>query len=692
MRIILLLLIVNVAATPALAQTSSARQPATTQPPAATILSRTDGAVFVKTGSADERRARTDDRLFSDDAIRTAKGYAQLLQVAKPNSQYELKPQSRVSLRVLDGAGDFRTRLERGTMIVRESVAGRATPRDCNRGASGMTVEVPDGTATGCGTEWSIQVSEPDPAGRVTVTVAVPDGAVQLSNEIGTVTVRENRVGQMRRGEAPQELRLIQPGDRVQFVEYYQASAASYAAAGVEVGQTADAIDKLAQSISASSSAAEQLALVDLLLAAGDYTGARDRASQGGAQYPANGRFDAMRAQVELLEGGENWYDLGTKYADEATKKSPSIVDGWLVSGQLGCRGGDATKARNGFTEATKVAPKDPRGFLGLSTVATELEDLALARRQLEEAGTLRPNDPEHLAQLGTVEALENRLQSAHKRFDESLATAPTNYLARTGKALVSLKQGKAEAAEELLRTTTLLQPRYARAHQLMAVAHYRQDGFADAALSDLKRASGADEKDPAPYFLKAMIDTDYFRPDAAMAAARTAQINLPFLKSLNQVANNQKGTANLGNAFAFVGLEDWAEHFAQESYLSSWAGSHFFLGDRYPGRFNKNSEYFQGLLSDPTVFGASPRFEALVQKPGTYVTAGTRMEVDNYDPRFLDTIPYLTLNGYNNARIPVAYFVNATTQEGRYLGNTDERLKQTVPYGTGAIGLRPTP
>lgn len=698
-HIIPLLIIVALSATPALAQTPPAGKreaPA----PLATIFTLTDGAVWVKRGSAGETRANLNDPLSSGDAIRTKDGVASLLQTAEPMAQYQVQRNTQV---LIEREGDFPTRLERGKIVIREATSGGI--------CSGTTVNVPGGTAKACGTEWSIEVvepqsgSEPDKNGKATVTVVVSEGSVQLRSKnpdhpVVTV-VPGDQVGQMLEGDPPR-LRLIQPEDRVQFVEYYEASPKSYLAAGVAPGKTTDAIGILEPLMTTGGSAAQRLAFVDLLLAAGDYAGAREWARKGRDQYPRDAEFDAISGRVELLAGDANWYELGIKYADAATKKDPSFVDGWLVLGQLGYRGGEKEQARNGFTMATEVAKNDPRGYLGLSTVAIELEDFALARYHLEKAkplveaageaaARLPSSYLEYLSQRATLDGLENRLRSAQMGFDEVLAKAPTDYLARTGKALVSLKQGNQEAAELDLLEATLLQPRYARALQLMAVTHYRKEDFADAALGDLKRAMTSDDKDPVPYFLKAMIDTDYFRPNAAMDAAREAHLRLPYLKSLNQVANTQKGTANLGNTFAFVGLEDWAEHFAQESYFSSWAGSHFFLGDRYPGRFNKNSEYFQGLLTDPTVFGASTRFEALVQKPGTHLTVGTRMEGDNYKTRLLTTSPYLTLNGYNNASIPMAYFLNAATEEGRYLGRTDERLKQSVPYGTAAIGLRPT-
>ena len=79
----------------------------------------------------------------------------------------------------------------------------------------------------------------------------------------------------------------------------------------------------------------------------------------------------------------------------------------------------------------------------------------------------------------------------------------------------------------------------------------------------------------------------------------------------LSATPQDDKGAmlVNLGASLAFFGMEDWALELAQQSFSPYWGASHLFLADRYPGEFNKNSELFQGFLTDPMAFGASQRF-----------------------------------------------------------------------------------
>jgi hypothetical protein len=206
-----------------------------------------------------------------------------------------------------------------------------------------------------------------------------------------------------------------------------------------------------------------------------------------------------------------------------------------------------------------------------------------------------------------------------------------------------------------------------------------------DLALRELARASELDDKDPLPHLFASMIQTDLFLAADAVASSRKAIERLPYLKSLNQVANDQQGAANLGRALAFFGLEEWALNRAQESYYPYWAGSHLFLSDRYPGQFNKNSELLQGFMTDPTVFGASNRFKSLVQTPGHYASAVAGY---NYSDEIKAWLGDARINGLVHAGMPIAYFADYDSRHFRSIG--DERGPSDGRIYTGALGVRP--
>src|SRR5262249_17323751 len=160
----------------------------------------------------------------------------------------------------------------------------------------------------------------------------------------------------------------------------------------------------------------------------------------------------------------------------------------------------------------------------------------------------------------------------------------------------------------------------------------------------------------------------------------------LPYLKSLNQVANDLQGSANLGRALSLFGLEEWAQNRAQESYFPYWAGSSLFLADRYNGEFNKNSSLLQGFIADPTVFGASNRSPTLLQSPGQY---GRLLGGYGHSDEVHALIPIARYNGLSvGAGFPIAWLADADVSRFTFTG--DRHGSSDGHTITAAAGARP--
>ena len=74
-------------------------------------------------------------------------------------------------------------------------------------------------------------------------------------------------------------------------------------------------------------------------------------------------------------------------------------------------------------------------------------------------------------------------------------------------------------------------------------------------ALEAFEKAATLDDKDPLPHLMKGLAYYDSLELGKAIEAAREALVRMPFLKSLNQVLTDQKGSANLGSALAAFGM-----------------------------------------------------------------------------------------------------------------------------------------
>jgi tetratricopeptide (TPR) repeat protein len=582
-------------------------------------------------------------------------------------------------------------KVDRGTVL--KQSAGRSWTQSKNVPNS-LTVETPSALAAIRGTDWELVV---DTDGASTLTVL--SGEVVLSNEMGSVNITAGEQAYAQKGVAPVKRILQNPRDRVQWVSSFSVDARRYPelddpaqrglwpelqqlGALLRAGDLAAArsiVDRLAAQTPASATAL--LLRADFQVLDGEIDAAMVALRAGASQFPQDERFEVGRARLHLVLDQAEAARTALTAARMRHSQSEEVM---IAEGELERFLGHATAATAAYRSALAVAPQSARAWQGLGTVQSEREDVANARDSLQRALALDPNESGLRGELGTLETFADQLPAARAAFTQALETRADDYVALTGLALVDLKAGHTDEAMTRLLAATLIEPRYARAQTYLAVAYYQQGRLRDA-LFALARARELDAKDPLPDLLASIIHNDLLQPGGALATARRALSLMPYLKSLNQIANDMKGGANVGSALAAFGLEDWARSYAQDSYYPFWAGSHLFLADRYAGEFNKKSELFQGFLADPTVFGASNRFSTLVPRPGTYWTLGTHLNTSR-DLQLSEGT--LTANSYANSAFPVAYFAEVIRQNVR-----PDRLDFGADSNTYtlALGARPT-
>ncbi len=577
--------------------------------------------------------------------------------------------------------------------------AGRAWTQTKRADGSRLNLETPAATAAIRGTDWDISVEDD---GRTLITVL--SGTVEFSNAQGSVSVGANEAALAEVGKAPVKLVLSQPRDRIQWVNALRADPVPHlsaeavpaalvpvrdalaardlaaaraalaqarttaapawvdvfdAAVALQAGDLLAARGSLARQVAAANAAPLPAWLMqsDVQLMEGDGAAAADTLRAALQRWPAHPALVAQLARVQILSDRVD--EAAATLAPAQGTAHPDLA---LVRAELARRRGDAPGTLAAYAEAQTLAPGDARAWQGLGSAHAEREDPRPARENLRRALQLSPQSPGAWGELGTLETFVNQFTEAGQAFATALGDNPADYVALTGQGLLHLKQGQPDAALDAFLRAGVMEPRYARAKTWTAVAYYQLGRHQDA-LTTLQQATVLDDKDPVPYMLLAQIHTDLFQPGEAVEAARAAVVRMPYLKSLNQVANDQKGSANLGASLAFFGMEDWAMELAQQSFYPYWGGSHLFLADRYAGEFNKNSALFQGFLTDPMAFGASQRYSSLLQKPGSHVTVSTWTEQEFYNMR----APSITFNGMDNRQVPVSWFAKVQKARGSH-------------------------
>lgn len=620
---------------------------------AAEILSLQGAGDQRSASAADWQPARQAQPLAAGDFVRT-RDAARMALVFADETQLRLHQNTVLQVKAVATPGQNTTALRLD--------AGRAWTQTRRPPGSPLQLETPAATAAIRGTDWDISV-EPD--GRTLLTVL--SGTVEFGNTQGQVSVGPNEAALAEVGKAPVKMLLAQPRDRVQWVNALQADPLPHLRADTPPTGLQPVLDALAARNPEAARAALAPARTGapaawvaaleaaIALQSGDLPGARAQLARVVAAGTAPLAVWLMQSDLMLMEGNGKAALQTLRAALVRWPAHPALRAQQARVQLLTDRLDDARATLAAYTDATRLAPGDARGWQGLGSAHTEREDTAPARQHLRQALQLDPHSAGAQGERGTLETFSNRFVEAESAFATALDSNPADYVALTGQGLLRLKQGQPEAALDAFLRAGVMEPRYARAKTWTAVAYYQLGRHRDA-ITTLEQAGVLDDKDPLPHMLLAQIHTDLFQPGEAVEAARTALQRMPYLKSLNQLANNQKGSANLGATLAFFGMEDWALEMAQQSFSPYWGGSHLFLADRYPGEFNKNSALFQGFLTDPMAFGASQRHASLLQQPGSHGAVGLTLDSDFYRLN----APSLTLNGLDNSRVPVSWFLKA--------------------------------
>ncbi len=545
-----------------------------------------------------------------------------------------------------------------------------------------LKMETPSATMSIRGTDWEVEVG---PDGRTQLVVL--SGLVSMENELGSIEVGHGEAAVAEQGKAPVKLILLNPASRVQWVSSWRPQPSRWvgkedkryaAVVGIiETGDYAAALQAL-QPMTSQDAVAAVLA-ADLLIFQGENEAAVTLLQAHASGSKANPLAAALLARAWVRT---DHFPEAETLLDATLTINPAHIELLLARGELMILQGQAEQAKRTYNEVLKLEPDHPEAWYGLGLIEAERENVREAKTLLNSALASNPHLSKAAAELAAVETFAGDLNTSEKLLDDLLRREPDNYVALTARGINRLKAKRTnEALEDFLRVG-LIEPRYARAWLYSGVAFY-QLGESDRALQAFKRAAALDVHDPIPHLLQSVVEADALDYGASIKAAGEAQERMPYLKSLNQVANSQKGNANLGSSLASFGMEEWATYYADEAYSPYWAGSHLFRADRYTGKFNKNSELFQGFLSDPTVFGASNRNSSLVNAPGHYGRVDMMLERTNWQQAALIG----TVNGLTVTPRPFAYFVSGDLSSGDARDDASSAHGENITLG---LGMKP--
>ena len=652
------------------------------------------------------RAASVGQRIMPGGIARTGSG-AQMALLLADRTQLRLDQNAQVQLRELGSGAQSQSslRLDAGRSWANaRPPAGAPTHMTSTSTAQSprVSLQTPSASLSIRGTSWMVSV---DIEGKTEVLVV--DGEVDLSDPQGQGALRITRgeAASVAIGALPQRLIVTNPLERVQWVSAWRLHPRRWIGSVPiqlhthAISQAVNLIDQ--GDMSAAKALLEtqkdlisKLLLADIAMFQGDLEGVQERltpwlSDQGvvspKALPPSLHASDtkpwhldeslflgasamALWAKVLLAQGRSH---DAQRVLSQALAQNPQSIALWLQQAYTALFEGRVELVRDAIAHALKLDASDAEGWLLLGVLECERENFRAAQMALSEALKLEPKMAQAHAELGTVYTLSGKHGLAERSFTEALRLQADALSALTGRGMLRLKQGNEQAALEDFLRAGVIEPRYARAWFYAALAYYQLGDFPRAEQA-LKRLRELDPNDPLAPMLQSLLSLDRLDYAQAIDAASQAQQRIGFLKSLNPIQANQKGSANLGSARAAFGLEDWAQFYAASLAGPWWATSHFFQSDRQNPGFVKNAYLYQGFITDPLSFGVSAKRVSLIASEGHYQRFDRYQEWADWQ----QTVNLLTFNGLWTAetKLPLselnsslagAYFVNLDRSDG---------------------------
>lgn len=423
------------------------------------------------------------------------------------------------------------------------------------------------------------------------------------------------------------------------------------------------------------------LATASALAYTGGYPEAEKTCREYWERYPYDERFPVLLGSIYVAM---DELEKARREIEKAQAMNADYGPAYHVLAAIDYLEGNAAGAEADSRKAIKLNPADAAAVASLGVVLTETGRYEEAQAVLDQAVALNPKAPLANAERGLLYLLTERTEDARRDLDTAYAADPTYHPALNCKALALLKEGETDAAINLLLTSGVIEPKRSQTHSFLAVAYYQKRDF-EKALAEIRLAEELDPRDSLPHLIANYIYQDTYRPVEAIMESRNALGLLPFQKSLNVIEETKAGTANVGSALLGLGMNEWADSFAQEGYDTFRSSSHFQSARRYHDNHYVNaSELLQGLILEPMANYTPMGYSDIIRRPRHDGALGATIgDTEGGSSRAFDA----TVQGYIRSPLEIAYAVSAQTSNLDGDRHNDFSKGDSIAAG---IGIKP--
>jgi tetratricopeptide (TPR) repeat protein len=457
-------------------------------------------------------------------------------------------------------------------------------------------IQTPHALAASRGTEFSVRLT----ADGQTV-FDVFDGEVELTNGLGSVTLRSGEEGAAAAGQAPRRTAVIQASNLVQWWLYYPAvidpgefplTAAERAAlaASLQAYTSGNLLAALA-SYPASRTPqtdGERLYLAAISLAVGRVSAARELLAQINSDSPQRRALEELIATVTLRSLAQ-------------PRGQPQTASEWLARSYTEQGTFNLNGALAAATRATELSPDFGFPRERVAEIEFSQGHTGKAEQALAKALQLTPNNAQAWALQGFLAAARNRWSAAEEAFERSIRLDPALGNAWLGRGLVRIRRGDKSGGQADLQTAAAMEPNRSllRSYLAKAFDHERRP---ELARKELRLAKEVDAGDPTPWLYSALVLRQQLEYNPAIEELEKSQAlndNRGVYRSRLLLDEDLAvRSANLAAIYHDAGLTNVSVREAARAVASDYANfsAHLFLAESFdalrdPTRFNLRYE-----------------------------------------------------------------------------------------------------
>jgi tetratricopeptide (TPR) repeat protein len=454
-------------------------------------------------------------------------------------------------------------------------------------------IRTPTVSALVRGTEFQLNVDEDQKS-----TLALFDGKVTLSNELGQINIESNQRAIASVGGPPKASALLQADTQelIQWCLYYP---------GI-LNPDELKLPEETERILDSSLTAYRAG--DLLSALSNYPRDRQPDSSPERIYRASlwlavGKVDDVKRELDGLATSDTSeltrsllkgflkilaavhfqkIEENSNGTNRFTSSTEWLADSYYQQSQI-----DLPEALAAARRAVELAPQFSFGWARVSELEFSLGHTKAAKTAVEKSLELAPRNAQALALKGFMLAADNRIADALSLFNAAIAVDGSLGNGWLGRGLCLIRLNRREEGLQSIQMAVVMEPQrgFFRSYLGKAFSH---NGHDEQSIHELGLAKGLDPQDPTAWLYSALILQQKNRINEAVGDLEEAQqliVNRRIVRS-TQLLDEDRAVAgaNLAGIYEDAGMEQVAIREASKAVTADYAHyrSHLFLADSY--------------------------------------------------------------------------------------------------------------